>query len=97
MNLKIKKYSDTQKGIEEFISDEIKDAEGLCLEKNLDIVPDPFVKGVWKLSLDPRNNDDIHSIVIYLSGYPDPWGQLREYNDWECYYNIEEEEHESVF
>lgn len=39
--------------------------------------PDPAVAGVWKV----RCNDG--TFIVYLAGYPDPWGNARETIDFE--------------
>lgn len=41
-------------------------------------VPDPAVKGVWIAVGDLGQR-----AVIYLAGYADPFGRVREYNDFE--------------
>jgi hypothetical protein len=40
--------------------------------------PDPTVDGVWKVDLKSG-----HTIIAYLKGYKDPWGQIRDINDFE--------------
>lgn len=39
--------------------------------------PDPVVHGVWLVRTAPR------PVICYLAGYLDPWGEVREANDFE--------------
>jgi len=48
-------------------------------------IPDPEVAGVWLVDLhvpDPADHDAVE-VIVYLKGYPDPWGDLRAHNDFE--------------
>ena len=51
--------------------------------------PDPQVLGVWLLTLADHAHpgpDDPVQVIVYLAGYPTPWGELRTLNDFECLY-----------
>ena len=55
----------------------------LASDSNLDLMgaefePDPQVRGVWKFTLGSGAEG-----IVYLAGYPDPWGNVREHNDFE--------------
>ncbi|MAJ90030.1 MAG: hypothetical protein CMD08_01995 [Flavobacteriales bacterium] len=49
----------------------------------VNVVPDPWVEGVWKVDIDPKINDGDNVAIVYLAGYADPWGIKRIVNDWE--------------
>ena len=49
----------------------------------INVVPDPYVEGVWKVDIDPKINDGDNVVIVYLAGYVDPWGRKRIVNDWE--------------
>ena len=68
-----KKYSDNSSGVLQMLSENTSyDLKGSTL------VPDSSVQGVWEVKL-----KDGHRVVAYLAGYPDPWGFVREINDFE--------------
>jgi hypothetical protein len=48
-------------------------------------VADPQVEGVWKVSVDPKLNDGVTDIIVYLAGYKDPMGKIRQRNDFETF------------
>lgn len=43
------------------------------------VQPDPKVKGVWMVNHKGENT----ASIVYLAGYPDPDGNIREENDFE--------------
>jgi hypothetical protein len=48
--------------------------------------PDPQVYGVWLVDLhvtDPQLGQEVE-VLVYLAGYPDPCGDARPHNDFEC-------------
>lgn len=44
---------------------------------------DPAVDGVWLVHLTQPLPEDDTVVVAYLAGYRDPWGRIREHNDFE--------------
>jgi hypothetical protein len=44
--------------------------------------PDPEVRGVWEV-YGSYDGQEVRAIV-YLAGHPNPWGDDRELNDFEC-------------
>jgi hypothetical protein len=95
MNIWDKIYPDTKEGAIQFLNNctifTIKEGEA---------EPDPFVKGVWKVTWIEKRYTDIIAMgeyrkvpvlkeiiefqaIVYLKGYPDPGGKIREWNDWE--------------
>jgi hypothetical protein len=57
-------------------------------------IPDPEVQGVWKvICKDNKHNRSIESseAIVYLAGYPNPWGEFRKWNDFEGIENFLEE------
>jgi len=50
--------------------------------------PDPFVCGVWEVK--HPNDDEGHRSIVYLAGYKDPRGKIREHNDWETESKVEQ-------
>jgi hypothetical protein len=77
----IKIYPDTAAGARAFMLDEGFD----CSEAIA--TADPWVRGVWDLDLSecPIEDDGelVTSFIVYLAGYPDPWGNMRQENDFE--------------
>ena len=68
-----KKYSDNSSGVLQMLSENSSsDLKGATL------TPDPCHRGVWGVRL-----KDGHQVVAYLAGYSDPWGFVREINDFE--------------
>lgn len=53
-------------------------SEGINLE-NASAIPDPQVEGVWKV-FTPNFECDW---IVYLKGYKEPFGNIREHNDFE--------------
>lgn len=49
---------------------------------------DPAVEGVWKVTLNERGRKKhgIDFCIVYLAGYKDPFGDVREVNDFESVY-----------
>ena len=78
----MKKYSDTKEGVLNCLREE---STIELPDDNNEIVvePDPCVEGVWKVNLDPNWNDGDDTVIVYLSGFKDPFGDIREFNDWE--------------
>ena len=68
-------YPDTRAGVLAYL----EQAHGTPQDLAQAIVwPDPEVRGVWKVRLVSGIE-----VIVYLAGYPDPWGVLREHNDHE--------------
>ena len=44
--------------------------------------PDPQVNGVWKVTT--PNDVDVEFAIVYLAGYHDPLGNIRDVDDFEC-------------
>ncbi len=44
---------------------------------------DPQVAGVWEV-LGCKDRNHLVRVIVYLAGYPDPWGNTRKLNDFEC-------------
>lgn len=75
----MKTYADTEQGALEFIANET------CLKctSNSKCIPDTAIKGVWKVT-DLKVGKRVHiDAIIYMSGYPDPFGGIRDTNDFE--------------
>lgn len=70
----MRKYPDTSAGALQYLKD---DSKGLNLT-GAKVFPDPVVHGVWGVDL-----TDGRRVIVYLAGYPDPWGESRKYNDFE--------------
>ena len=68
----MQKYPDTAEGAIQCL-----EADSTYNLQNATARPDPSVRGVWLVMF--RG----HKVIVYLSGYPDPWGQIRETNDFE--------------
>ncbi len=67
------KYADSAAGAREFIEKETSlSADGVQFDH------DPYVEGVWRARFPEKG-----TMIIYLAGYPDPFGQIRDYNDCE--------------
>jgi hypothetical protein len=69
----MKKYNDNEAGAREFI---VK--ETTITDKIVSIKPDPDVRGVWCIEFPNK-----FAIIIFMGGYPDPWGKIREHNDFD--------------
>lgn len=50
-------------------------------------IPDPHVSGVWLVRM-----TDGRRAIVYLAGYPDPFGREREHNDFEVEDPVDEDE-----
>ena len=77
-----KVYPDSKSGVLDLLREETtinipEDNNQITVES------DPCVEGVWKVDLDPKNNDGDNVVIVYLAGYVDPWGMKRIVNDWE--------------
>lgn len=70
-------YDDTAKGAIKYLRDD----SSLDLT-NATAQPDPQVQGVWKITT--PNEPDVEFAVVYLAGYADPFGQVRDIDDFEC-------------
>lgn len=47
-------------------------------------IPDPVVYGVWKIILTKPIQEELSPVVIvYMAGYPDQFGNIREETDFE--------------
>ena len=74
------KYADTKEGALAFINSETQ----LTTTENSVVVPDPAVQGVWKVTeLEWGPNCKHMEAIIYMGGYPDPFGNIRDSNDFE--------------
>lgn len=74
------KYLDTEVGAFDFIKNETC----LTLTENSIAVPDPAVQGVWKVTeLEWGPNYKHIDAIVYMGGYPDPFGNIRDTNDFE--------------
>lgn len=69
-----KQYPDTAKGAFDYLSD-----VGTFDLKDCEVHADPEVKGVWAADL----RDGETRVIVYLCGYPNPMGEIRQYNDFE--------------
>lgn len=45
--------------------------------------PDPSVRGVWLVTCPENKKHNAKQFIVYLKGYKDPLGQIREVNDFE--------------
>lgn len=70
-------YENTKAGVLEFLA-----AASLLNLTEATCECDPQVCGVWKVTT-PKDRDSPFTIV-YLAGYADPFGRIREFNDFEC-------------
>jgi len=80
----VKLYTDSIEGCKDFVKHETV----YKLDKNTKFEADPYVEGVWRISdlkcvSNHSHHRENHTIIIYMAGYKDPWGQLRESNDFE--------------
>lgn len=76
-----KKYPDTLAGAKQMLKDDSTlDHDMIDAAKGR---PDPAVKGVWALYGVSDDEFEGPDAVVYLKGYPDPYGKDREYNDFE--------------
>lgn len=75
-----KKYPDSKEGAVQMLRDDTR----LKLSDKPRGRSDPYVEGVWLISLDPTENDGNDCVIVYLAGYRDPFGRIRERNDFEC-------------
>lgn len=72
------KYNDTKSGCIEFIKKESL----LKITKNSNFYPDPSVEGVWKIT-NLKCSWGVTTAIIYMAGYKNPWGKIRNDNDFE--------------
>ena len=80
--LKFEKYPDNKAGVIKFMKNpkEVKQTFTTSLDlPNCDIHADPQVVGVW--AVDSMKTGS--RVIVYLGGYKDPWGEIREGNDFE--------------
>jgi len=75
------KYPDTEQGAFEFIEKETQ----LTRTPDSKAFPDPAVQGVWKVTeLDWGPKCKHIDAILYMGGYSDPMGCIRDSNDFEC-------------
>ena len=67
-------YSDTPTGAVEYL----KADSTLPMDTVTEVEIDPVVHGVWRVWL-----ADGRGVIVWLKGYPDPFGKIRTYNDFE--------------
>jgi len=73
---KVTVYPDTAKGAEAMLRDEstyFSNGETVVRAR-----PDPEVQGVWEVITSANVR-----CIAYLAGYKDPWGNVRQFNDFE--------------
>jgi hypothetical protein len=68
------KYPDTREGAIEYLRDE----STLDLSGEITAKPDPSVQGVWRIV----TQDHMYA-TVYLAGYRESFGNIREHNDFE--------------
>lgn len=51
--------------------------------KGATAIPDPEVYGVWKVINPNLPADDGRTNIVYMKGHKNPWGHVREENDFE--------------
>lgn len=73
--MKEKKYLDNEKGVISALRDL---SDGIDFT-DVSAIPDPQVIGVWKVFTPSMPCD----WIVYLKGYHDPFGNIREFNDFE--------------
>lgn len=56
------------------------------------VEPDPWIQGVWKLTFTESSTGIGVEAIVYLKGYPDSVGRIREDNDHEEVYFDERED-----
>ena len=88
---KVKVYPDSKVGVLSLLREEstINIPED---DNQITAEADPYVAGVWKVDIDPKTNDEDNVVIVYLAGYPDPWGSKRDINDWECGNTLEDKD-----
>jgi hypothetical protein len=74
-------YPDTKEGV----IDCLKEMSNLTANdfKHARYIPDPEVQGVWKVDCSATVKHEDHTLIVYLAGYPNPWGNIRKMNDFE--------------
>jgi len=80
--MKFKKFSDTEQGIKEFMKDKGEVTQGFTRKLDLatcKFMADPSVEGVWAIDSMKMGI----RVIVYLGGYKDPWGRVRDGNDFE--------------
>jgi hypothetical protein len=70
-------YPDTAKGAVAYLR-----ADSTLDLTNAKAQPDPSVEGVWKITT--PNDVSVEFAIVYLCGYRDPFGNVRELDDFEC-------------
>lgn len=70
-----KKHPDTKQGAIDYLREE----STLDLSGDIHGKPDSSVEGVWML----WNHEKSWTAIVYLAGYKDPFGHIRESNDFE--------------
>jgi hypothetical protein len=50
---------------------------------NAKCTPDPVVQGIWKVYCPNIEPEDERTLIVYLAGYPNPFGIKRNTNDFE--------------
>lgn len=72
-------YPDTAAGAKEMLIN-----ESIFTAADLDrAIHDPYVEGVWKVFHKQPSRHGVTASIVYLAGYHDPFGQVRETNDFE--------------
>lgn len=83
-----KQYPDNARGAIEFLTDGIQiDPDFVKNEfkwnpSTCSVRPDPQVEGVWAI----ENKETGYAVIIYMKGYKEPFGNVRENNDFETFY-----------
>jgi hypothetical protein len=79
----MKSHPDSPEGAIAFLRAETGFLDGVE-DESLVVDADPWLRGVWKIQrIDPSDRSGSFEVVVYLAGYPDPWGNLRTANDCE--------------
>jgi hypothetical protein len=71
------KYPDTSEGAKQALAD----MSVFSYNQMSGAYPDPMVAGVWKVYIE---NNSCTFAIVYLAGYPNPFGTIRLTNDFEC-------------
>jgi hypothetical protein len=86
VNVATHKYPDTALGALQYLGDETQGALDLDAAT---VDPDSYVKGVWQVHT--PSDPEVASAIVYLAGYEDSMGRVRERNDFECFYELRED------
>lgn len=71
-----KVYPDSPEGVQAFLTD-FTTISVYDMEHSM-VASDPEVSGVWQVLFPDKSH-----AIIYLAGYPDPYGNVRSENDFE--------------